>query len=675
MARSPKPTLDDIDAWRKELKPYWEPRQGKVKVNREVYHNEHEVEAPLPASDDLIAAPYEMRSGRAGELCDHAIGLLDVEPQYSTDSPGKRAENAEAWFNLIRRTAEQEQGEDTNSRATGETIIIGYSAIKVLPDPKLWRGQYPKQGIDRDGKAIKSEDDASYNKRVKEFGHTAPVPIVFWHVPGETWFPLLNGRNVIKSLECKEVTRSYLQARYGEKLSGDSKELLKSLNKGIELVEYIDDRWCGWYVFGPGRSELRQELRVWEHRMPVPEGQAPVVLVEGLTTSDNRPGYRWKALIQDVRESIVAQDVVLSRSMTVVQLFFWLTIIHRIKKGQGLAELESLKKTRKFTIGGTNFVMENEELEVLGPPGQLPDAESLYAKLEERIQRAWPPILSGVVEGVSSGYEFNIARDTALTRVKPIAQRLAQADADLMRMACYALGGLSKILRKENLMVYVRQTTEDGVKPIGMSWEQVRDLIPLIRAKREEDLPTDVHSKIDAAIKAHAPSPTGLGLPWAHVIEEIYGAENPEALKELRDIENIVDSPRVLQRTEDDVFREMEILLNEQEGMGLDEALGAGGAPLPDAFAQALGPGGPGVVGPNDPMLVAAAGMGGGAPGPLPGTPPMGGMPAAPPPSAPPVPAGSPVNVQRTNPRAGTSTQNRGRRRKAGPTNTQGRSR
>lgn len=664
MARSPKPTLDDIDAWRKELKQYWEPRQAKVKANREVYHNEHEVEAPMPATDDLIAAPYEMRGGRGGELIDHATGVLDVDPQYSTDAPGKRAEQAETWFNLIRSTAEREQGEDTNSRMTGEALMIGYSAVKVLPDPKLWRGSYPKQGIDRDGKAIKSEDDASYNKRVKEFGQTAPIPIVFWHVPGETWFPLLNGRNVIKSLECKEVTRSYIQARYGEKLSGDSQELLKSLNKGIELVEYVDDRWCGWYVFGPGRSELKQELRVWEHRMPLPEGQAPVVLVEGLTTSDNRPGYRWKSLIQDVRESIVAQDVVLSRSMTVVQLFFWLTIIHRIKKGQGLAELEQLKKTRKFTIGGTNFVMENEELEILGPPGQLPDAEALYAKLEERIQRAWPPILSGVVEGVSSGYEFNIARDTALTRVKPIAQRLAQADADLMRMACYALGGLAKILKKENLMVYVRQTTEDGVKPIGMSWESVRDLIPLIRAKREEDMPTDRHSKIDAAIKAHKE----LGLPWAHVIEEIYGAENPEELKEQREIEDIVDSPRVLQRTEDDLFREMEIILNEQEGMGMDEALGAGAPPVPDAFVQALGPGA-GAVGPNDPMLVAAAGMGGGPP------PPTGGMPPQAPPSAPPVPAGPPVNVQRTNPRAGTSTQNRGRRRKAGPTNTVGRSR
>jgi len=46
MARSPKPTLDDIDRWRKELKPYWKPAEDKAKDSYESYHNEHEVEPP-----------------------------------------------------------------------------------------------------------------------------------------------------------------------------------------------------------------------------------------------------------------------------------------------------------------------------------------------------------------------------------------------------------------------------------------------------------------------------------------------------------------------------------------------------------------------------------------------------------------------------------------------------
>jgi hypothetical protein len=668
MARSPKPTLDDIDAWRKELKQFWQGAEDKAQLSYDSYHNEHEVNPPNPGSKDLIAQPYEMRSGRYAELCDHVIGNLDVDPNYSTDAPGKRAEEAEKWANLIRSTIEREQGEDTNSRMTGESVIIGFSGVKVFPHPKIWKGKYPKQGIDAEGKPLRGEADKAYNQRLKEFGQTAPIPIAVWHIPGRTWKPLLDGRKVIKSLECKEVTRAYVQSRYGDKLDTDQKDLLKGLNKGIEFVEYVDDRWCGYYVFGPGKSEFKVELRAWEHRMPTPEGEAPVVLVEGYTTSDSNPKYRWKGLAADVRDSIIAQDLALSQQLTAMITFWWLTIIHRIKPdAQGNFDLEKMRKTRKFTLGGTNFVMPNEELEVMAAPANLPPLESLYAKLEERIQRAVPPILSGAVEGTSSGYEFNIARQTALTRIKPLAQRLAQADADIMRMIFYALGGLSKILKKDKLTVYVREATQDGVKPIGMSWEQVRDLVPLIRATREEAMPEDLHSKIDAAIKAWKE----LQLPWAHVIEEIYGAPNPEELKELRDIENIVDAPAILQRTEQDVFKEMELILNDTEGVAPEEA--AAGPPMPPGLEQALGMGPPvpqgGMIGPNDPMLAQAAAMNGGAP---PGPPPQVPVPAA---GVSPNGGGAAPNVFRTNPRAGTSSRNRGRRRKAPPPNTKGSSR
>ncbi|MCI0409731.1 MAG: hypothetical protein L0191_14415, partial [Acidobacteria bacterium] len=418
---------------------------------------------------------------------------------------------------------------------------------------------------------------------------------------------------------------------------------MEKITQEIDLVTYVDDTYVGYYCLGPKGSDFKKELRVWEHRMPVPEGQAPVVLIEGFTTGDARPEYRWKSLIEDVRSSLIGLDIVQSKYISAVVTFFSLTILHGIKQGGPEAvDFLDLAKKRPFKLGGTNFKLPGETIDAMGAPQSMPDASLALQYLDQRINRALPPILSGDVQGVSSGYQFDVSRRTALTRVRPLAQRLAQADADIMRMICYALGGLSRILRKKELKVYVRESTEEGVKPIGVSWEQVRDLLPLIRAKREENFPEDIHSLIDAAIKAHKE----LGLPWAKVIEKILGWENPEELKELRAIEDLVASPVVLEKTEQDLFREMELILNEEEGMPLEEALGPSSPPLPPGLVEALGGGVPDTGGiPLEAFQQSA--------------------PAGPIPFRSPAPGPGP-NVQTTNPRRGTRTRNRGRRKKAG---------
>ena len=636
-----------------ELEEAWQKQHEKDERVSKIYHNEHDLD--LPNSKDQIIQPYEVRLGRGPELCDHVIGILNVEPLYSIDAAGKRAEDAEKWANLARATAEREQGEDTNTRMTGEAVMPGWSMVKILPNPQYWKNVYPKQGKDRDGQEIEDETDGAYNKRQKDFLEMAPFPVSIWHVSSRTGFPLLNGRNVMHLLEIKQVTLTYIEARYGDKLR-DVKDQMRQIAKEWKLVEYTGPTHCGYYVFGPAGSDFKRELRTWEHRMPMPDGQAPVVLVEGFTSADTTPGRRYKSLIEDVRGALVGTDIIASRLISAVVTFFSLTIIHTIKQGAqyGETDIETLKNIRAFAIGGTNFKLPNEEIDVMAAPANLPDAESAFVKLDERINRALPPILSGDIQGVSSGYQFDVSRRTALTRVRPLGQRLAQADADIMRMIFYALAGLSKILKKDNLKVYVREASKEGVRPIGVSWEDVRDLIPLVRARRDEDFPEDVHSKIDAAIKAWK----DLGLPWAYVIEKIFGAENPEELKELRDIENIVDSPTILERTEQDVFAEMELILNEQEGLPPEELLDPNAPPLPPGLEAALGL--PGALPPPPPL--ALPGM---PPGPL--GPPMGMPP--PPPMAPPSPMAGPNGsnqaLTRTNPRAGTRTRNRGRRRKA----------
>lgn len=590
-----EPTLGDIEAWCKEAESYWSPQKSKDRDDFELYHNEHEVEAPLPAGVTIIAEPEELRQGRGGEIVDHATGILDVDPQISIDAVGRRAEDAEKWANLVRPTAEREQGEDTNSRATNEAALYGYTGVKVLPHPALWSGQYPKKGYDRDNKPL-NESDRQYNRRVGDFEKNAPLPLSFWHVPARTWHPHLSGRNVTKSIEIKDVTAGWVESRYGRYLDRSDVEEMRKLRE-VRLIEYVDNRWCGYYVRGKDDWKFKKQLRIWPHMMPLPEDQAPVVLIEGLTTGDSRPGYRWKGVLRDLREAIIGQDLTVSRELTSVVLFFWLTVIHKItEKGGTFDDFDKLQKQRQFTLGGTNFVLPNEELEIMGLQGQLPDSEGLFNKLESRIARAWP-LLQDLSSASSSGYDFNIRRDWGLKSSQPLADHLAQGDADIIRMAFYALDGIAKLLKQDNMRVYVREPREDGVKAIGVGWNDVRDLIPLVRAKRDPDMVTDLHSKIDAAIKAWEK----MKLPWRWCVQEIMGEENPEELKDEYDIEQMVDAPEIIQQERQEMAMEMELELAEREGMTMEqvaEAVRGGQVPSPGvAGALSLVPQGNGAGG------------------------------------------------------------------------------
>jgi hypothetical protein len=646
------PSKEDIRRWLGELRSHYDARQKRNEKADDFVRNEYAVEAPMPSAD-LIAEPYVFRQNRGSEIYNRAQGILNVHSHVSAEVPGRRAEEAEKWINLARPQAEWEDGEDTNSAVTKEVITKGYSAVKVLPNPRKWQG-YPREQTITDAKA--------YTKAVKEYGQTAPLPFSVWHIPVNTWYPLLNGRNVIRSLECKKVTRSWIEARYGDSLDQGEHEELRGLAAEIEFVEYVDDTICGYYIYGPEGSDFAKELRTWPHRMDLGKGRAPVVLYEGITEVDPKPEYRWKGLIDDIMPTLQAQDFALSRTATVVQVFYWLTVIHRIKEGG--ASLEDLKNTRRFVLGGTNFVLPQEELEVLGLPGQLPDAEALYVRTEERIKRAFPDALQGLIDGSSSGYLYNLVRDSALILVKPIANNLAKGDAEVARLIFQAVGAMQRITRQKRLTVYVREATDEGVKAIGVSYDQVKELGPLIRAKRDADLPVDVHSKIDAAIKAWKE----LRLPWDHVIAEIYGADNPEELEEARDLEDIERDPQVTERTRADVFAEMDAIINERESISLADAqqsIDANG-PIPPALARALGLIGPEAGLPGAPMLPPEA-MVVPEPSVEPYPPPV----ATAPPAAPPKVAGR--NVSRTSPRAGTKTQNKGTRRKAAPPGVRGR--
>ena len=576
--------------FKEEMVTYWGPQEKPNTAAHDLYHNKHAVEAPSQ-DQDLITKPMIMRQGLGGDIIDSLVGRLDVASVHSVDPFGiggraeDHAEKLEAWANTIRAVAEREQGEDTQRRTTFETLEYGFTGVKVLPLPQAWKGIFPKRSDD--------EDDDTFNGRQKDFNLTAPLPIAIWHIPARTWKPLLHGRKVIKSLEVKKVPAAWVRARYQAKSLADKKD-----TDEVELIEFVDDQWAGWFV--SANTGSMEELKVWRHRMDVPVGQAPVVLIEGLTTADTAPGFRWKSMLADVEDTIKAQDFALSRQKTMVATFYTLTVMHQLKQAFSPDVLTAATRERKFQIGGTNFLLEGEEFDILGMPANLPDAEALFAKTQARLERHMPPVLQGIVEGVSSGYEFNLREIAAATKIDPLADNLAEGDADIMRLVFLALGALAKITGRDE-KVYLRRRTDKGTEAIGLSWEDVKDYGPLLRAKREANLTIDMLAKLDAVQKA-----VELGFPWRFAVQEIGGYENPEELRDERLAENMENAPPLLQRTQQEILRRMDIIIDEEQAVSAEEAASMG--PLPPGLAKMLGlP--PEAVVPSSDLLSLPAGL------------------------------------------------------------------
>src|SRR5262249_12725529 len=152
---------------------------------------------------------------------------------------------------------------------------------------------------------------------------------------------------------------------------------------------------------------------------------------------------------------------------------------------------------RKVTLGGTNFIFPNEDWNQMDGPKNLPDADLLQKKFSDRKQRILPDILQGVISGESSGYANNVAKRNALMQFDPISDQLSTADVMIMQLIWMALGALEKITGQP-AQVTVRDKTKDGTEAITISWEDAKDYLNLLRAKREDTLPEDDLGNLEA---------------------------------------------------------------------------------------------------------------------------------------------------------------------------------
>lgn len=556
----PELTPSDLGSLIDELKndSLWQKQQEKHRKFHALYHDEHPVES-IKATENMMVDPAKniVRLGRARELVDHMTGLKLVYPKYSITphglgpTPEKTAEKIEKWANAILPLIEYEQGQDTNDLVTQEIDLFALTGVEVFPLPNAWQESQPRR------KDYDSAED--YNGARKTYvENTAPIPIAVWHVPAMGWYPLLDGRIIRRSVSIDKVTAGWVRGRYGDV------EAIKDMNETqqVEFINYLDSKIRGFYIMN--NDSLSDPLEIWEHKMPL-NNRAPMVLYEGLTTSDRRPGYRWSSILEPIYSALTTLDFLASRKRLMTAAYYLPTMLRFIAANAAINPTNQQDK-RTLELGQVNTFVEGEKLEPWTPPPELPDAEGMARELNERVERTLPAVLQGVFGSQTPGYTFNQAVEFALRRHQPVTERTAMSDVEVMKLIFMALKAWEEISGQKK--VYIRRRSDKGSESIGLGWEEVRDFTQLLSAARERTMQIDNLANLQAAKEA-VEGPLQLPRNWA--AREFVNIENYEELYEQRMAEDLVRRPPIVNRTEAEIMSKLQIVIDRQEAIAPTE--------------------------------------------------------------------------------------------------------
>ena len=582
-------TQERVEETVEELALFYGDRKKDDKERRDYFRGTEIVETKRKGDPDLIVDPMVVQSGRYQEWIILLTGMLATQTQYGIDAygvgegPERRAEKAERWLNTAPLVMERQQGESTNQHITQEVLIYGFTGRKDLPDPKLYAGR-PLKG---------ETADSDYLKAVKDYDEKdAPLPIVSYHIPTMTWYPLLSGKKVLLSVERKSVPYAWIRARYPKAvidLPGARRDTAL-----VDFVEIVSNTHCGYFMFsGEGEDKIRLPLRFWDHGIRLPDRSAPVTCYEGVTTSDSDLRYKWRGILDSQQSLMALENMLMSRRASMVRAFWQPTVILESMATWSPQTHTKDKRDRKFKFGATNIVYrgadgsEGDRYSLFENPTQLPDAEILQELLSERFNAKVPLVLQGRGPAGDSGYKTNLDTEAAAQPYDPIADNLATGDVDSAIHWFYAVKAVGEMMGESDHTVYVRETVEKGSKPIGISHSDVEGYDPLVSGDRRKNLVIDWAAKADVAEK-YLREP--INAPYKWVVQNILRVENPVEWEDDWWAERLEKSAKIQAQDEALMEQQLGILNDEAEGMPPEElqALLAAGGQLPPALVPQL---------------------------------------------------------------------------------------
>jgi hypothetical protein len=583
-----------------EMERHWHDRKVDDVERLELYRGTDLTEAPRDAKR-LIVNPRVIKGQRCREIVDFYTGVLSINAQYSVEgygignTPQRAAEKYSRWLNSIFPTMEFHSGQDTNLATTREALIYGYSAQKTLAYPQAWKN-WPEKG---------DLSDKAYTAKVRQFEESGgQIPIRTWHVPAANWYPLLDGRNVIKHVEVTERPVGWVKKRWPEA----AKDWTAKDTEMVKFAEIMDSEWVGYYIFG---REEKTALRFWRHHMDLPEGQCPVALYECNKTGDNDLQYRWASLTESLHDVFRLEDTLLTQAATMVRAFWQPTVVLSLLQNWTPDNFAAAKAKRKFIFGGTNFEFtgpdgqSGEKYRLFELPGKLPDAVFLSEYIRERFASFIPPSFTGSSSAGDSGYKVNKDTENAEKRLNPIADNFARGDADKARHAGHAVKALGHITGRGDQQVYVREAREKGTISIGVNWNDIKTFDPLIRSLRDWEIETDFLMLADAATK-YLSKPISAPRRW--VLQNILRIDNPQEFDDEALAELLEQDPAFFEQDKEAILRKMGLLAAKRKGItDADAASQFPDGSLPPGVGPLVGgPNGSGAEGAGGPVPIGA---------------------------------------------------------------------
>jgi hypothetical protein len=573
----PEPSGEDVQNLYNNLTVKWSNRFFEEMELRDLVHQRSEIEV-LEKDEERNIQPIEFHSGRAGGIIEHAAGLLMAMPSWSMERRGlgpEAQEDADSTEKVTAKVFQQQVlATDFWSQLAKDILIYGRGFLKALPLPSVWTPQagYPTRK--------KNEPGKKYLARIRDWKATeGKFPFVINHVPTLDILPLLDGSdNVIASIEVKKVVAGVLADKTGMN-SATVRGLISSgaIKWWDELLvlEYIDTEYVKYFLAStsPTQNDLdtiteqpmgeMEPLRSWKHGL----GKCPVVMFSGIKTEVKNYEDHFKSFLADAKESLERYDFLLSRLATMVGAYYLPSYVLKLAESSVAAGGKE-RPTFKTLLGGTTVEYSDEDLRSLDIPQNLPDAERLITEVDDLIQRhTIEDVLFGRVQGSAPAFQVNLRINVARSKLTPISTHMAQGITNVMELFYRGVEQLGESVVIDGETITVKMAK--GAK--GRMTASIEPKGPIDRA---QDIQT---AKMYGEFR----------FPWAWIVENILGVDNPSELNQMRSIEELELLPAVQEAKAAKLLQHLELL---EEESGFEElGEGEGSAALQAAIEQMRG--------------------------------------------------------------------------------------
>lgn len=569
-----RPTFDDIKAIHQTIYDDWSDLRARDSEMIDLWEMTYDVRAPEPKGIKNWT-PKKVRSGWTRKGIKAYKAMFGDKPIFS-HKPGigrmshKVSERIEGFLNTLPWALEAEYGTFW-PEVLEDVFKLGRGWAEILPYRGRWKDDpdYPQRGegtnAETGKKVPEDESHGDFLKRLKSWkkGHLPPISIR--HLPAESVCAVITERyRVLRAVRKVKISLADAARRWPDEFGVYTTQEDVKLNEDVQIWEYVDHEWV---ATAAEYKDINGFIKPpYKHGM----GMCPWVLVEGLTTASSEPLKRWEPVLFDVKDVGLAMDAQLTRKSMICEIF---PLPFPVIKSTEARPQEGDEERPDIEIAPPNalYLYEDEEFAIAGWPPAEPEADSLWAKLDDAKERLLPDVGYDIARGAS-----NTAAWTWRLRGQYTERDLAPVADNISLGAKRIAQGICRCIQSPhiNQRVYVRESSErtkgEGYDTISVSPKELKGQVQCIDAEAKISNIMDRNSDIGAARLAASPP---LNLPLRDVYETILKRENPQQLMEEKAIEEIEQSEPYKQRVLEEILMYTDILEEEKAMVPPDELM------------------------------------------------------------------------------------------------------